>query len=42
MFAFARCVSPVQYLVLHLELTGAINQRADLSHPRWSLVLSQA
>jgi hypothetical protein len=41
LFAFARCDADGRYTVLHLELTEAINRRADSSHPRWGWALSE-
>jgi hypothetical protein len=41
LFAFARRLPGGRHLVLHLELTEAINRRADVCHPRWSWALSQ-
>jgi hypothetical protein len=40
LFAFARREGDRRVL-LHLELTGAINHRAGPGHPRWAWALSQ-
>lgn len=41
LFAFARRERSGSYLVLHFEMTAAINQVADHSHPRWAWCMGQ-
>lgn len=41
LFAFARRLQSHGYLVLHFEMTAAINQVADHSHPRWAWCMGQ-
>ncbi len=41
LFAFARRTPPDDFLVLHFEMTAAINRVADHSHPRWGWCLGQ-
>jgi hypothetical protein len=41
LFAFARRTPSDKILVLHFEMTAAINRVADHSHPRWGWCLAQ-
>jgi hypothetical protein len=41
LFAFARRTPSDDFLVLHFEMTAAINRVADHSHPRWSWCLER-
>lgn len=41
LFAFARRTPSDEVLVLHFEMTAAINRVADHSHPRWGWCLGQ-
>lgn len=41
LFAFARRLIGGEHLVLHFEMTRAINRVADSSHPRWGWCLGQ-
>lgn len=41
LFAFARWPPSDEVLVLHFEMTAAINRVADHSHPRWGWCLGQ-
>jgi hypothetical protein len=41
LFAFARRTPSDDFLVLHFEMTAAINRVADHSHPRWGWCMGQ-
>lgn len=41
LFAFARRTPSDEVLVLHFEMSAAINRVADHSHPRWGWCLGQ-
>lgn len=41
LFAFARLEADGRHTVLHLELTDAINRRAEPGHPRWGWALRE-
>lgn len=41
LFAFARRTPSAEVLVLHFEMTAAINRVADHSHPRWGWCLGE-
>jgi len=41
LFAFARRLASAEYLVLHFEMTDAIDRVAGPSHPRWAWCMGQ-